>query len=311
MKKIALFAFLCILFIAGCMKEESTKEASSKNNDSQAVEETQSKSDQKDKSSSQENNNSSEDTSNENTESTSEDEITVSKEKMSEEESAYLSSDEHYIEDVVKKNLPEDVVKKRLKAVKGKPQFSINDEGVVEILGIALGDSQEEVEEKWGIADGTKEIIVNQQTKQLIYYYFPFPKNKDKLYYYLVNIFYAANEEFDSAVYEISLSVVYNKKAYPVYRISDEFWKNFSGKSYYGLASPSMIFITEDEQQIIKVNNRGLNKYEIKAEYLGFDNYELVKRDLASLYDEFTSREEVEKYFNDTFEKNRKDDKKK
>lgn len=72
-----------------------------------------------------------------------------------------------------------------------------------------------------------------------------------------------------------------------------------------------MIFITEDEQQIIKVNNRGLNKYEIKAEYLGFDNYELVKRDLASLYDEFTSREEVEKYFNDTFEKNRKDDKKK
>jgi hypothetical protein len=308
MKKIALFAFLCIFFITGCMKEEATKEVSSKNNNSQAVEETKSKSNQEDKSSSKENNDSSEDTSTENTESTSEDEITVSREKMSEEESAYLSSDEHYIEDVVKKNLPEDVVKKRLKAVKGKPQFSINDEGVVEILGIALGDSQEEVEEKWGIADGTKEIIVNQQTKQLIYYYFPFPKNKDKLYYYLVNIFYDANEEFDSAVYEISLSVVYNKKAYPVYRISDEFWKNFSGKSYYGLAGPSMIFITEDGQQMIEVNDTDLNEYSIQAEFISLGD-EVVERRL-SVYDEFTSREDVEKYFNDNFEKNRKDDKK-
>lgn len=64
-----------------------------------------------------------------------------------EKEEGHKTSEEENIE---KFDVPKDVEKQRTKAIKGKPLYEILDNDTIAMLGVAIGDSFENVQQKWG-----------------------------------------------------------------------------------------------------------------------------------------------------------------
>ncbi|HDR6313083.1 TPA: hypothetical protein QCU60_005111 [Bacillus cereus] len=280
MKKAILASLLVSSIVVGCEKEEGSKETASNTvkvqNEDKTIETKKAESSSKD----QQNNS------------------TESHSSSSKETSTHGDSYE-YMEKNVQK-LSGDIKSKRLKAASSSPTLAINNEGVVEVLGIALMDSKEEVEAKWGKENFINKIIINQQQKDRYTYTFPVKNNKDNIAYYSVNVTYEESADFEFAVFEMVITVYYDKKAKPTYRIPDEYWKNFTGKSYTSSHVPDIRFITEDQQQLVDIVPVDTNVYKVTA---AFENTSSGKNDM-NMYDEVSDRTKVEQYMNQ-FNKNK------
>ncbi|OMF59314.1 hypothetical protein BK139_12980 [Paenibacillus sp. FSL R5-0490] len=129
-------------------------------------------------------------------------------------------------------NLTEEIINKRIAAVKGKPLFEITETDQLTILGIGMGDSYEGVAEKLGEPDHVNRIKQSGVTHNEYHFHIPGNTLADGLNRYQIILRYEDNGETPDAISKIKLIVDNKDDIKPSVELPSEFTARFSGETY-------------------------------------------------------------------------------
>ncbi|NGY88266.1 hypothetical protein F6Y05_35230 [Bacillus megaterium] len=132
-------------------------------------------------------------------------------------------------ENIEKFDVPRDVEKQRAKAIKGKALYEILDNDTIAMLGIAIGDSFENVQQKWGKPDLKTGIIENGVNYDTYFYYMPAKSLSNDLIGYKVIIRTEDNAEFADSIGQIKVTVYEKPNQTPNIHLPKGFLNKFNG----------------------------------------------------------------------------------
>ncbi|WP_394555939.1 hypothetical protein C1N61_32655 (plasmid) [Priestia aryabhattai] len=180
-------------------------------------------------------------------------------------------------ENIEKFDVPRDVEKQRAKAIKGKALYEILDNDTIAMLGIAIGDSFENVQQKWGKPDLKTGIIENGVNYDTYFYYMPAKSLSNDLIGYKVIIRTEDNAEFADSIGQIKVTVYEKPNQTPNIHLPKGFLNKFNGDivrdhnsiykdSYYNIYffyDPGTI-----QQSQLTVNTQVLNHLEVSTKVM-------------------------------------------
>lgn len=189
-------------------------------------------------------------------------------------EEGHKTSEEENIE---KFDVPRDVKKQRTKAIKGKPLYEILDNDTIAMLGVAIGDSFKNVQQKWGNPDLKTGIIENGVNYDTYFYYMPAKSISNDLIGYKVMFRTEDNAEFADSIGQIKVTVYEKPNQTPNIHLPKGFLNKFNGDivrdhnsiykdSYYNIYffyDPGTI-----QQSQLTVNTQVLNHLEVSTKVM-------------------------------------------